>query len=144
MLTRTATTRLLARRLRNARWLLGLRGCNPVLAIELMHFLDGQIRFVAKRGIWKLDNVVDGSNGYRYVGCHSREELHLGVIEVHNRVVGDDVLHCGCVHAHLADDSVKHLFGKRVYLEIRSMSGADLSYVAFVSLGVHVHLCQVL
>ena len=70
--------------------------------------------------------------------------MELGVREVDDCVVGDDVLDRRRIHADLAHDSAERVFRERIDLEARRVPALDPTDVGLVYLRVDLHLGQVL
>ena len=98
----------------------------------------------AQSAIGDLDHIVFPGHRNADVGGHAWEQFLFGIIERDDGVVGDDVLDCGRVHAHLAHRSGESLARERVHAELRGGPHFDLPHVGLVRLGIDQHLGQVL
>src|SRR5215469_887067 len=127
----------------------GRRSCcggghsNTVPAVKCLHLLGWKVRLVPQSCIGDFCGVSNRCDRNRHISRHAGKELQIGVFEVDNRVVGNDILDTRRVHPDLEYDPVKHFLWEGVHLKICFLAWSYLPYIALISLGINLHLGQV-
>ena len=75
---------------------------------------------------------------------HARKQLQIGIRNLHNHVVGDDVLHVDGRLADLRHRSGENHAGIGVHGKVGRLANANRTDVGLIHVGVHLHLGQIL
>ncbi len=73
------------------------------------------------------------------VGGHARPQLEIGVVDIDDGIVGDDVLHGRGGVANLANRTPERLAREGVHGECGLHARAQLAHVSLGHTGVHLH-----
>ena len=114
------------------------------LGIESAHLVWLQVWFIAQGCVRHFQNIASSGYWNGHIGCHSGKQLHLGIVEIHNRVIRHHVLYRGGIHADLFHASRKLIARESVHFECGAGADFHVADIAFIGLGINLHLGQIL
>src|SRR5262249_44185293 len=97
----------------------------------------------AKRGVGDLQRVLTLGDHYCQVRGHAGLEFEVGIPDVDNHVVGDDVLIVHRIESNLVDRPAEVVSGEGVNREVHAVTLIDYADVGLIDVGDYLHLGQV-